>query len=829
MVGKSSTRLAHADVLAAMMDDLGNHRLEELARDDGWVSRHGQAPSTNASTRTGQAKTRASTARRNSLSEKYHAAIEDGLFDDDDAAGVNNLDPLDGGNAHRIKRRPFGQLHCEVQAPGITGNSKRPKYDPSQPTYHRKDKLRSRDPNVNSPARASRPLNPSNRIPHVSPLGAIVPDGGEVKRWDSGNTTYHVGGLTPGGSAGRGRPMSGKKYFPSAQSTQTTTRGHGRGSSPPKPPQMTVIGHNGLQKPQEVGQGRGKPTHPRSPPTNGSRPVSTTAVNTTAGEPQPQRSASLPQTNLTGPASKAELKIRSEASEARHLWEPPHLRGGVGNNLASSPASSQLHQPVGNITSLSAHEIFFQDNVLVVEQVGAENKLIGGRVVIYELLDAPVGVWELAIKDRDKVTRGDVRELLEGLTYGSTAYLRRHPQGCNVRSTPLRFSGIEEANNFVNELRLRKDQYAQYSEAIRTETSVGLSPAATHETTVQPPDKATHGTVVEPIETLTPKSGPEPVAPSFKTLQPKQPTAQKPNPEEPKLAKPRMERDLHNIIMPRPHTPLHSLFATKGESTTPKATAANDEQVGSGWDDKDLMSFSPEPDDRPSRSDGLSMLNNEQPVAVKRLDPEERVPQSVAEGEQEAAKKRPRMHAAEEVTKALRDVEVIEGAGDPSVACLKVLGEIPTDYTALIQKSALLNVALDTSPPDAAFVTALLHLVEVDGFLELSRDDQKSALAHVYAIIRHGNSPIIRSEKEILALRSGEEACPEAVKELNAFIKATQRGTTTQTVSGTRTLGRSPKPLGALMGSCWATNGLEETRQQPFATCGSLRVSCEEK
>ncbi|KAF2963494.1 hypothetical protein GQX73_g10077 [Xylaria multiplex] len=769
MAGTSSSQLAPADVMAAMMDDLGNHRLEELARDDGRVPRNGLVPLTNTSTHTGQDKPRTGGARRNSLAERYHAAIEDGLFNDDDAAGVNNLDPLDNGNAHRIKDRPFGQAQHEVQAPGVTGNSKRSRYDPSQPTFrNRTDKLRSRDPNVNSPARAST-SNSSNRVPRVSPLGAIVLDG----------------------SASQGRPISSHKDIPSAQSTQTTSRDRGHGRSLPKPPRMTGTGHNALRGPREVDQGLSKLTHPQQPPTNGSLPV-----NTTVGEPQ--RAASLPLTSATG-----------SASESRHSWEPPHLRRKTGNTFASSAASSQLHQvttestalnqikTVGNITSLDAQEIFFQDNVLVVEQDGAENKLVSGRVVIYELLDAPIGVWELASKDKNKVTRGDVRELLEGLTYGSTAYLRRHPQGCNVRSTPLRFSGIEGAGNFVNELSFRKDQYARSSQAIHTETSVELSPAAKHGTTVQLPDKVTRGTVVEPMESSTPKSKLGSVVPSFKTPQLEQPLSQRPNAEESELVQPKMGRDLHDV-KPRPHTPPYSLFDTKGEPTTPKATAASGKQVGSGWDDKDLMSFSPEPEpDRgPSRSNG----------------------------EQEAAKKSPRTHAAEEVTKALRDVKVIERADDPSAACLEVLHDIPTDYTALIQKSALLSVALDTSPLNAAFVTALLHLVEVDKFLELSRDDQKSALAHVYAIIRHGNSPIILSEKEILSLRSGEEACPKAVKELNALIKATQRqtpqGRTTQTVPGTRMLGGSPKPLGALMRSRWAMNELEETRQQHFATCG---------
>jgi hypothetical protein len=62
-------------------------------------------------------------------------AIENGWFDDDDAAGVSGLDTLDGGNAHRISnqatRASFGQLRNSNRAHDAMGTySQRPKYDP---------------------------------------------------------------------------------------------------------------------------------------------------------------------------------------------------------------------------------------------------------------------------------------------------------------------------------------------------------------------------------------------------------------------------------------------------------------------------------------------------------------------------------------------------------------------------------------------------------------------------------------------------------------------------------------------------------------------------
>ncbi|TGJ82876.1 hypothetical protein E0Z10_g5879 [Xylaria hypoxylon] len=889
MVGNDSTRPVDALVLAAMMDDLGNHRIEEFARDDEPVPRHRLASSVNASSRTRPAPPRNSGAHRNGLSEMYHAAIKDGHFDDDDAAGVKGLDPLDGGNAHRLERttrQPFGQLRNVVQAYNATGTPKRPKYDPCQPTY-RKDKLKSMDPNTKYPPRVShRPDASTRAASRVSSLGGIGPDGGEIKRWDSGrpaNTACRVDRLTPNRPVGRGSPVSSPKTFPSVQSAQTAGRGHGRGEPPPN---SSDISQNALQKPHMVGWGRGRLSHPGKSAVNGSRPVGATA-----SEPQPQRSASLSQASPIDLASKAAPKICREASEAGHSWTPPHLRKTSRSQSADSQgpnisrrASPQLRQvateatvldrvkTVSKITRLDARAIFLEDNVWVLEQYGAENKPVSGRVVIYELLDAPVGVWELTLEGNKKVTRGDVRELLEGLTYGSLAYLRRHPQGSQVRSTPLRFSDIGGANNFVNEVNLRRDQYASSSEAIHTETSVELSQAqctVPPKMTVELVEKATHGAVVKSIET----SGPKLDTPSFKSLQPKQLTPQKLIPEEPKLAEPTVEYIPHHA-KPRSSTPPISLFIAKGRSTPPKATGGNDEWMGSGWSDKDLMSFSPEPPDTSSRSDELAVLNYTQPVAAdsctigeagkltgleyeEQLDARERISGFVTENEHEAEKGRMRMCAAEKATKALRDIKVIDGVDELSSACLEVPWGISTDYTTLIQRSTLLSIALDTPSPNAAFVTTLLHLVEVDQFLKLSRDDQKRALAYVHTIVRHGNSPIVRSEKEILALRSGQEVCPEAIKELNAFIKGGRQGqpvsqptyrpkinpervsdnhvflygpgtsgsviqqapqgiitSIPRSVPGGPTIDESPKPSGGLTGSRWARNEPEDTRQQ---------------
>ncbi|KAI3342268.1 hypothetical protein F4824DRAFT_196184 [Ustulina deusta] len=806
MAGKSPTRHADARVLAAMMDDLGNHRLEELAQDHARISRHRPAPLVNAPSQVGPARPRNGRARRNSLSEMYHSAIKDGHFDDDDAAGVSGLDPLDGGNAHRINRsarQPFGQLRNEPQAYDVMGAPRQPNYDPSEPTYHRKGKLRRLDPNAN--------YYPNG--PRVSSLGGIGPDGSGVKRWDAGtpaNRTKDADNLL-NRPAGRGRPVSSRKESPLAQPVQVP--GHGRGGGGPLP-NLFQVTENGLQtptqQPQEIAScSHGKLTQPLQSPMNGTLPgIATTS------EPRVPRSVSLPQAISTGSVSKTAPNIGHEASESGFpssrdtSWVPPHLRKASGiQSAAQSPtvprqASPPLSQGksettaldqsvnVHKITSLDAREIFFQNTVYVVEY-GGGNKSASGRIVIYELLDAPVCVWELTIEEKEKVIRGDIRELLEVLPNGSMAYLRRHREGGPVRSNPLRFSGIDEAQIFINEANIRRDQYSRSSEAIYTETTAELSPAqyaTAHLTTVELAEKATHGAAVDSTAT----SGRKLDTSGLMSPQPRQLTPMRSNPEEPKLVKLTTEFRQHNVE-PRSHTPPIPFLTAKGESTPLKVTSGDYERTGSGWSDKDLISFSPEPADGPSQSDEVARLEYEQPIfaesctladagnlsglpSEKQVDPEEQVYSSTTGGEHETGQETKRLHTAEETTKALRNIEVIDTVDKPSLECRKFLWGITEDYTGLIQKSTLLSIALDTPYSKAAFVTTLIHLVEMDEFLKLSRDDQKSSLAFAHAIVRHGDSPIIRSQEEILALRSGEEACPEAIKELNALIKGKGRG-----------------------------------------------------
>ncbi|KAI1429126.1 hypothetical protein F5Y12DRAFT_782121 [Xylaria sp. FL1777] len=706
MAGKSSTQPADAQVLAAMMDDLGNHRMEELARDNDRKSRHRPAVLMNAPSRTRSAQPKKGDPCHKSLSEMYHAAIKDGLFDDDDAAGVSGLDPLDSGNAHRINRfshQPFRQLRNEAPAHNVIGTSKKPKYDPSQPTYSRKGKLKQLDPNANHLPTVNHRLDLCNSSPRAGSLGGIGPDGSEE--------TNHAG-----------CSVSSRNDYPLVQPVQAPDHGHRGGGPPSSLLQMTE---------NEVGDGHGKPSQPLRTPMNGT--FSVNAIKDGSGVP---RSASRPTTVIPRSSS------RCSTSESQPA-------------ASQSSTTSQHTSPRLSPLTTGATTLYQSKNVLKITgldaQYDGENKSSRGQIIIYELRDAPV-------------IRGDIRELLEVLPNGSGP----------VRSNPLRFSGIDEAQKFISEANFRRDQYAHSHETIYTEATVELSPAqyaAINKTTVQPAEKATHGAAAIATSRQLDTS-------SVKSPRPPQPISMKPKGEKPKLAKSTTECHEHNVEL-RPHTPSISVSAVKRELTPPTVAASIHERIQSCWDDNDLISFSP------------AKLNYEQPVVVdtrtlaeagnlSRLPSAEQVEpdtnRSATDDEHEAEQETKRLYTAEEATKALRNVEVTDAVHNLSRDCLAFLRGISADYTELNQKSTLLSIALDTPYLNAAFATILIHLVEKDEFLKLSLDDQKRSLAFVYTTLRHGNSPIIRSQEEILALRSGEEACPEAIKELNDLIGGRGRG-----------------------------------------------------
>lgn len=426
----------------------------------------------------------------------------------------------------------------------------------------------------------SRHSSASNGNPHVSPLGGIVPDGGEVKRWDSRrrlNGTHHIDNPILNHPADRGRPVPGQRGSPSGQPVQTAGCGHGRGGSLPNPLQMNGSSRNTpTQQPHEgVGQGYGIPDHPQR--------VQMTEMNTVG-------SASASVTKISVQALEGVDSPSHDAS-----WVPPHLRKTSRSQSPISQKSSISQQPSPRISdkvpTLDAREIFLQQDVLVLPQCGTK-KPTRGKIVVYELLGVPIGIWELIIEDEQKLTRGNLCELLDVLSDGSRAFLRRN-NGGRVVSDPLRFSTVDEAKTFMNEVNLRRSQYSSSSEMLHTETTMEwpIQDEAARKTTNDSTEKAIQMTAAKPAET----SGQKASEPSFELPQSRQPELNKPSPEEHGPERPGTQLS-QDEVESRPQTPPISLPTVELKTTPIKATAGSHVRTGSSGSDDNLISFSPDKD-----------------------------------------------------------------------------------------------------------------------------------------------------------------------------------------------------------------------------------------
>ncbi|KAI3326340.1 hypothetical protein HD806DRAFT_444030 [Xylariaceae sp. AK1471] len=505
--------------------------------------------------------------------------------------------------------------------------------------------------------RASRDTSNSSYSP-ISPFGGLIPEGGQVRIFSLGHN------LRPALSAGRGRVVPVQWNSLVEQPTQPASRGHERSVStqPPNrlanPLHMNEHGRGvpiqqaplGVRPQERPNQSVGQLALSQRSVVNGLQLVKATTSELTA-----PRSASLLQENPGSSASVKTLTID---------WVPPHLRKGSESQPSApqSPASSQQVSPrllVGSpevfvvdvnenlctVTTLKAREIFHRVEVGVWRQAAGDNKLMPGLLVIYELLDAPVGIWELAIKNY-MVTRGDVRELLDILPNGSKVFLRRQaksPPKSSVQSTPLKFESIAEAQNLIREVNVRREQYRHSSEPIHIETTKQLSPVE---------DATKHGLAIESADKAERKLD----TPSLPTSKPEPPKSEKsvlekPNPEELKLKEPVTELDKsmeepESTIQPTTSptvkvesppaktTVVKSLWAGSGwsdaesdtqpasptakvESPLAKATALENQWARSGWTSNDLIDLTDAADALDERRDELTGLSYEPSVAAE--------------------------------------------------------------------------------------------------------------------------------------------------------------------------------------------------------------------
>ncbi|KAI8633582.1 hypothetical protein F5Y19DRAFT_489037 [Xylariaceae sp. FL1651] len=745
MDGGSSNVPADPRVLAAMMDDLGNHRLEELAKDDGGNSKH------RSYRFTGPAQPQNRDPKSDRIARSYRNAIEQGLFEDDDAAGVSGLDTLDSGNAHRVHRPP---------------PHKALKYDPAQPITHRNQTKKPNTKTVHQPL-ASQFVNTSLSSGYtVSPLGAIVPAGVEVKRWASGHATKGVQTSMSTNASGQRRDVSAQQTTPIpslpglAKPAQSAGSGHEREISSKQQ-------YLREQLPKTISHGRGqsyqRQKNNSSPNGIASGLLPNVSIGSTSQSVQPQDHA---------------LKLTSDQRLNLPKAHPPSPKGT--HAVITHDRNGHVH----NTPTPKAPVTHLKMEVLVHQHVGAEHKHLRGIIAIYDSFEASTVIWELTVVG-ESVTKGDIRELLDAQQIGSMVLFRRcalSTGDASVRIVSLRLESVAEAKHLTDKINSLMRRYANSAEAIYAESFERLSPEVENrderdgiESPSPPVLQST--VVVKADEDLWIGSGWSDVEQS------------------PPCAATISQREANE----------------NNQGSNPKAN-------GKGTETGILIDFNtPDPIDgstwKPtSRGDELSGLRYEWPVAAgsfsmchdskngsQMKEGIQALEQSKGKGKAPATSRpdyeqnftpmtpdwteRGEMLHTEVVMEAidvLQDIEDIESicAGkNLSEKSLYVLSDItPADYTVLMNTSSIMArvlvkyESLASAKKSAALQAGLVYLLQRDKFLDLPRDEQKKTLAVVYTNLSRESSRIIRSRKSMIALRLGKATCPEEIQELNNMV-----------------------------------------------------------
>jgi hypothetical protein len=480
-----------------------------------------------------------------------------------------------------------------------------------------------------------------------------------------------------------------------------------------------------------------------------------------------------------------------------------------------------INESLRTLTTMSIRDIFCHVKVGVLQQASSDNKPVSGQLTIYEPLEAPVGIWELASED-GMVSRGDVRELLEILPFGSKVFLRRKartPPNSSVQSTPLKFESITEAQDFIGKAKFCKEQYQNSSEPIYIETTRHIGAA---KGLLPVEDAMKQGPATESADEAELKPN-VPSTPASKLEQPtfEKSLLEKPDSEELKLEQPVAELGQSNEET-EPNIRPTTSPTMEVESPPANVAVLEAHWTPSGWIGDDLIDLSSDPGSALGEEcNELTGVNYEPSGAVEccipRADaksdtPTEQTSQSIEdaggprglqidqqpvpvepdsdfnapnvgqrEGEGKAHTK-----AVEEVLHTLQEPNVIQDirvGKDLSQESLRLLSKITSaDYAEMTMVSD--HIARVLKPYETpysekkltAFQASLLHLVRKSGFMDLSLDDQKKTVAVVHSNVLHGKeSRITRSPSEISALRLEGRGCPQAVKNFNTEIRDWKR------------------------------------------------------
>ncbi|KAI1340395.1 hypothetical protein F5Y15DRAFT_423327 [Xylariaceae sp. FL0016] len=755
---------------AAMMDDLGNNRLEELALDDE-SRRHRQKRPPARTAPVLQLQTpRRDREPRSALGEMYSNAIAAGMFDDATAQEVKDLDSLGNGNLHRINQQSgnsFIRRTMSSMQQGVHG------YDPAMPGYTRvngnSQKIAGHERNHapeshNMPARSNGPHRPTRLqtdAPRVGALGGVIPPGAETKTW----------GPKQNRPNGHSKPSDPGKISPMLKSSPGTAKG--------------LYPFNAAQVANypQVQAGEHHVTHIAA---SKSLPSASTDADKTIV-------AHLQTPVYTKTPSQVTARTR-EITEQRPKELPPHLQALQQPNQGS-PTSKEGQTPLcidraqTRTPSLPAEQIFYQNRVVVKQQVGVTVVGKPGQVVVYKLRYQEVCLWEQEL-DGESVTSADIREILPFVNTGSTVFVRRYSDNSGEvpRSSAIRFENLSAANIFKKEVENCRKEFCPSKSPLFKEITKTIStgggnsiPAANGRTdrvkssnavnTTEKPEatKLLSGVVRrgDSADTKTMVSTSRDrwsnQSPTKDSLQ--NPTAgtlidldESDEPDELNLldfSKQIANSEKLKGINMGPSSA--NMDAGNGVTEAKRPKCSND---GHGLTAQDSSTFI-EPKSPYIQESPISPVGKTQDYGVQQIPPEavehqdsllnmEAVEEALAEGLPENG---PQFicHMTNEDYKKL-------------IALNENLIQV-FEMTAYGRRSSLVKLA--------ALHTGLLFLCRNEEFQKLTRQDQRRTLAVVYNNVLQGHTRIVRSPQSILDLRTHATECPRELEEdqSNGLIK----------------------------------------------------------
>ncbi|KAF3058175.1 hypothetical protein GL218_05260 [Daldinia childiae] len=438
----------------------------------------------------------------------------------------------------------------------------------------------------------------------------------------------------------------------------------------------------------------------------------------------------------------------------------PHQRrpAGPAGPAHNTPDQNNETQVTGNLiktTTLKLGRVIFRDEDVTIMLVVGLDAFSPGQVSLHERPSGVV-IWNLHI-NTGRAMRGDIRLCLQPFQYGSSVHLRRQDnEASEVRSSQIRFSSISAAQKFEEVVKSYRKQQENSRIPILIEMSEtelvpqlesGTDSKDSEKTDEQAPENQVSKTDRSRVDTVTStplKSTPSQPIPSTETT----------------------NEDLIDLHSPeslkRPKSPIDLIDL-----------GSHEKAIANSIGDAESVSLQRESVIAAPIKSAFPTIAQSQTISPS-VTTQYSISFSTAT-----------VLSTPQLEQDIATIEAITAGVDLSQDSLRVLSSLMArDYEHMIRISRNLleylmwarDSSSVTSAKQAAMQVTTMQLKRYEGFSGLDQDEQRKAIAVVYANILHGNAPIIRSVDEMIMLRQYAHPCPPRVRRFNEyFLRVTGR------------------------------------------------------